>query len=166
MTTSTIDRSAWEQTTRRQRALHALTETISQDPTALPAAVRRARSETFGSLDSLLLAAHAHWVRTFEARLDHLLEQGGYGDQAAVERVWRETAQVLDGTAALLDAYADHEVLARAHADHRRRARSTAGVDLPSRWVGASRPAQRARRPAQRVERAGWRCRARALLTH
>ena len=54
MTTSTIDRSAWEQTTRRHRALHALTDSISQDPIALPAAVRRARSETFGSLDALL----------------------------------------------------------------------------------------------------------------
>ncbi|MGH1564193.1 hypothetical protein [Mumia sp. DW29H23] len=158
MTTSTIDRSAWEQTKRRQRALHALTDTLSQDPTALPAAVRRARSETFGSLDALLLDAHAQWVRTFEARLDQVLEQGGYGDQAAVDQLWLDTARTLEGTAVLLDAYADHPALVRAHAQHARRTRQATGVTLPSTWA---RPV-----PLRRTRRAGWRCRARALLAH
>ncbi|WP_370616875.1 hypothetical protein [Mumia sp. Pv 4-285] len=159
MTTSTIDRSAWEHTTSRQRALHALTTTITNDPTALQDAVRRARSETFGSLDSLLHEAHAVWMRTFDARLDAVLEHGGYGDQAAIDTLWAGVSRTLPGLALLLDTYASHPTVVQAHALHARRTRRTVGVDLPSTWATVPAERRRGRRPAC----SGLR-RARALL--
>lgn len=160
MTTSTIDRSAWEQTTHRQRTLRALTTAACQDPNALQDAVRRARSEAYDSLDSLLLDAHALWMRTFDAGLDAVLEQGGYGDQRAIEELWSDTARALAGTAILLDAYAEHPAIVRAHAQHVQRMRRTVGVELPHNWT-APRPV---RKPAGRI--ASLRGRARALLAH
>lgn len=160
MTTSTTTRSAWERTTRTQRALRDLTSAIEQDPASLHEAVRQARTETFDSLDALLREAHAQWVRTFDARLDALMENGAYGDQEAVDALWTQTSQALPGTARLLDAYADHPVLVVAHAQHARRTRHSMATELPSRWTPAPQP-------RRHVDGGGrWRRRALALLPH
>ncbi|KAA1424710.1 hypothetical protein FE697_001960 [Mumia zhuanghuii] len=159
MTTSTIHRSAWEQTTSRQRALQTLTTTIANDPSELQDAVRRARSEEFGPLDSLLHEAHALWMRTFDARLDAVLEHGGYGDQAATDALWTEVGRALPGLATLLDAYATHPTVVQAHALHARRMRRTVDVALPSGWE----PPAPVRRSRRRPACSGLR-RARALL--
>ncbi len=157
MTTSTMN-SAWQRTTHQQRALHALTTIIEQDPATLPEAVREARARDFDSLDDLLLEAHAEWVRTFNARIDVLLENGAYGDKAAFGEVWTDTARALPGTAMLLDHFADHPAVVRAHAQHLRFAWRVLAVELPSAWA---QPAAR-RQPECR----GWRGRARARLSH
>lgn len=151
MTTSTLNSTAWQRTTATQRALHTLTDSIAQDPDSLPDAVRCALGE-FDSLDDLLLNAHALWVRTFDARIDPLLESGAYGDQAAFEQVWAETADLLEGVARLLDRHADHPAVVRAHAQHVRRGQSMLDVRLPDVWVPAPR-APRRRSRAARVSR-------------
>ena len=157
---STNTRSAWERTTRTQRALRDLTSAVEQDPTSLHEAVRRARTETFGTLDMLLREAHAQWVRTFDARLDALMENGAYGDQEAVDALWTETSQALPGTARLLDAYADPPALVLAHAQHAQRTRHSMATELPSRWTTVSLPRHRTNEPGR------WRRRALALLPH
>ncbi|QMW66313.1 hypothetical protein H4N58_19630 [Mumia sp. ZJ1417] len=159
MTSSTTTRSAWERTTQRQRALRTLTSSVEKDPATLQDAVRRARTQTFGSLETLLLEAHAQWVRTFDARLDTLMENGAYGDQEAVDALWTQTATALPGTARVLDAYADHPELVRAHAQHVRRTRRSMATELPSRWT----PPTTVRRGS---EQCGWRRRAMSLLPH
>lgn len=140
---STTHLTAWQRTRNEQRALHALTRAIADDPASLADAVRVARTEGFASLDDLLLAAHAEWVRTFDARIDVLLEAGSYGDQVAFDAVWAETARALPGTALLLDHHAEHPAVVRAHAQHVRRAQHVLAVDLPSTWAVAQRPRRR-----------------------
>lgn len=155
MTTSTMNTTAWERTTRTQRALHALADAITHDPSALQDAVRRAQEEHFDSLDELLGQAHAQWVRTVDARIDVLLEAGAYGDQVAFDEIWAQTGRVLDGIALLLDHHREHPVVARAHAGQARRARVTLAVELPSTF---------AQPRIERRQRGGWGSRARALL--
>ena len=159
MPSSTTTRSAWERTTERQRALHVLTASVEDDPTALQDAVRRARTETFGSLETVLLELHAQWVRTFDAHLDALMENGAYGDQEAVDALWARTTRALPGTARVLDAYADHPTLVQAHAQHARRTRRSIAADLPARWTSST---TLVRSGAHR----SWRRRALSLLPH
>lgn len=154
MTTSTMS-SAWQRTTQHQRSLQALTMTIENDPAMLSAAVREARTQDFDSLDDLLLEAHSQWVRTFNARIDILLENGAYGDKTAFDQVWAETAQALPGTAMLLEHFADHPAVVRAHAQHTRFGRRVLAVELPSTWTAPAR-----REPEHR----GWRGVARVCM--
>lgn len=151
MTTSTLSPTAWQRTAASQHALHTLTDTIAADPASLTDAVRDALGE-FDSLDDLLLSAHALWVRTFDARIDPLLESGAHGDDEAFTKVWSETVGLLRGTALLLEHHADHPAVVRAHAQHVRRAQSMLDVRLPDSWV-ASKPAQRRRSCTGRLRR-------------
>lgn len=151
MTTSTLNPTAWQRTAASQHALHTLTDAIANDPSALPELVREALGE-FDSLDDLLLMAHAQWMRTFDARIDPLLEAGLHGDQAAFEQVWADTAGLLAGTARLLDVHADHPAVVRAHAQHVRRIQRMLDVRLPDSWA-AAQPVRRRRSCAGRIGR-------------
>lgn len=126
--------TAWQQTRRRQHALSALCQAISHDPAAIDGVVRDAAAE-FDSLDDLLVAAHLMWSRSFEARMDLLLESGAYGDQTAFDELWDATAHDLRGVALLLDRFSDHPAVIAAHRTHARRTRHALAVDLPPRWA-------------------------------
>ncbi|KHL18856.1 hypothetical protein CLV56_1383 [Mumia flava] len=141
MTTSTIDRSAWERTTQRQRALRAVTD-AAQDPAATAAAVRRARADAFDSLDDLLLAAYAQWQRTVDAQLDLALEREATVSEA-VRSAWSAAGDALPGTAALLEQHRDHPAVVQAHARHARTTRRRTGASVPTVWrtpTGSTRP--------------------------
>jgi len=150
MSTSTMTTTAWQRTTHRQRALRSVLRRIEADPAALGEIVSEACRSDFGSLDDLLLAAHQHWMRTHDARVDSLLEQGAHGDQAAFDAAWTETARLLDGVARLLDHFAEHPAVVRGHARHARRIKAMCGVDLPSTFRPASARRHRARRRGRR----------------
>ena len=152
MTTSTLNHTAWQQAAADYRALLTLTGAIAADPARLDETVRAALGES-GSLDDLLLQAHALWVRTFDARIDPLLEAGAYGDETAFARVWSDTVRVLPGVAALLERHRDHPAVVRAHAQHVRRIQRLLDVTLPDTWATASRRADRPRSCARRARR-------------
>jgi len=144
MTTSTLNPTAWQQANAAHRALRTLTDAIAVDPTALDDAVRAATTE-LGSLDDVLLQAHALWARTVDARIDPLLESGAHGDEAAFARVWADTIRLLPGVAMLLERHRDHPAVVRAHAQHVRRIQRLLDVTLPDGWAATRGAAQHRR---------------------
>lgn len=126
--------SARQQTRQRHQALRALCHHIDQNPSSVDAGIDAALSD-FTSLDDLLAAAHAAWARTFEARMDMLLESGAYGDQVAFDALWDATARDLGGLAVLLDHFRDHPAVTTARGVHARRVRNALAVDLPGAWA-------------------------------
>lgn len=146
MTTSTQNPTAWQRTHASQHALRTLTDAVASDPERLPGAVQDALG-AFDSLDDLLLRAHAHWARTFDAHVDGLVEAGAHGDDAAFARVWSELARLQPGAALLLEHHADHPAVVRAHAQHVRRIQRLLDVTLPDSWAAPSRSRQRSHAP-------------------
>ena len=146
MTTSTLNPTAWQRTTASQHALRTLTDAVASDPDGIPAAVQEALG-AFDSLDDLLLQAHAHWARTFDAQIDGLVESGAHGDDAAFARVWADLVRLQPGTALLLERHADHPAVVRAHAQHVRRIQRLLDVTLPDSWATPSRAHRRAHAP-------------------
>jgi hypothetical protein len=79
--------------------------------------------------DGFLQDVQRRWHRTFDARLDGVLESGVADTRAAVVMLWQHLAQTLPQTRVVLDAYAGHPALEPAKARHRRMLLAATGVD-------------------------------------
>lgn len=133
----TVKRStARQQARRRHQVLQDMCRGIAENPSCLLAEVDAALPD-FDSLDDVLVAAHASWARTFEARLDALLESGAYGDQRAFDALWDATARDLVGLVVLLDHFREHPAVAAARGAQARRVRNALAVELPRTWATA-----------------------------
>lgn len=120
---------AWERTHRRHRLVHAILDRVSRQGNPLLTRSERAQIDgEFGGLDGFLGEVQAYWYRTFDARLDQLLEDDlELGTQ--VDALWLALSREQPGARRLLDTYADHPVLAAGAEQHRRRLLAATGVD-------------------------------------
>ncbi|MEV1171600.1 hypothetical protein [Nonomuraea sp. NPDC049784] len=84
----------------------------------------------FGGFGEFLREAQRRWYRTFDARLDALLEDRPPDMRAAVIRLWRALADDMPEVRMLLDAHAGDPALAEFDEHHRRTLRAATGVSL------------------------------------
>jgi hypothetical protein len=134
--------TAWEQTKRRYRVLHAALEEFA-DTAAVSPATRVTIDAVFGDFDEFLLAVQRRWQRSFDARLDLVLEKSSTDTAGALRRLVRELGRDLAETRALLDAYAGHPVLAPGEERHRAAVRAATGADPTELTAEKGCPAQR-----------------------
>jgi hypothetical protein len=125
--------TAAERTRRRHRLVTDVLEDVDRrGPAALASWDEPVKSE-YGDdgVEGLLSDVWARWRRTFEARLDGVLETADPADlPAEVTRLWRAMSAEFPGSRMLLDAHADDPGLARVQARHARLLRAATGVDL------------------------------------
>jgi hypothetical protein len=91
----------------------------------LPAGLRAEVEAEFGDLGGFLGEVARRWYRTFDARLDELLERG----DRDLPRLVREVDQALPGARLLLDAHESHPALVDLREHHRRSLFAATGVD-------------------------------------
>lgn len=127
MTTTRDDDNGWQRYHRRAQAVQDVLARLPRHgaPT-LPwdddlAAV-------FGEPAELLEALHGVWTRRLLARIDLALEMGTGTPQQSVEAGWQATADALPTLRALLDRYADSEVVHRCAAGEQRLMAVAAGL--------------------------------------
>lgn len=108
---------AWERTRRRYRLLHTVLDEVARTGRpVVPAGLRTDVDAEFGDFGGFMREVRLRWQRSFDARLDGLLESlPGDGDTGSATReLWRELAEDLPATRLLLDTHATHPVLADA----------------------------------------------------
>jgi len=119
----------WEQTRRRFRVVQSVLDTVAETRRPeLPPALRAEVAAEFGDLGGLLGEVARRWYRTFDARLDELLERESV-DRAALRGLVNEVDEALPGTRLLLDAHEAHPALADLREHHRRSLLAATGVD-------------------------------------
>jgi hypothetical protein len=125
--------AAAERTRRRHRLVNdVLADVDRRGPAALAWWDEPVKSE-YGDdgLGGLLGDVWARWQRTFDARLDGVLETADPADlPAEVTRLWRTMSAEFRGSRLLLDAHAGDPTLARAQARHARLLRAATRVEL------------------------------------
>jgi len=122
--------TAWEQTNRRYDVLHAVLEEYADTAAVSPASLVTI-DVVFGGFGEFLLAVQRRWQRSFDARLDMVLEESPADLAGALRGLTRELGRDLAETRALLDAYAGHPVLAAGQERHRAAVRAATGIDQP-----------------------------------
>jgi hypothetical protein len=119
----------WEQTRRRFRLVQTTLDAVAQARRPeLPAALRAEVEAEFGDLGGFLGEVARRWYRTFDARLDELLERES-GDRSALRRLVREVDDALPGARLVLDAHEAHPALVDLREHHRRSLLAATGID-------------------------------------
>ena len=104
---------AWERTHRRYRLVHAVLDEVARTgQPVVPAALRADVDAEFGDFGGFMREVRRRWQRSFDARLDGLLESPPEHRVAAARALWRELAADLPETRLMLDTYAAHPALA------------------------------------------------------
>ncbi|MEU5879477.1 hypothetical protein [Spirillospora sp. NPDC047279] len=111
----------WSRAHRRHQLVHEVLAEIARDRRPeIPDRWAGEIEAEFGGFGEFLRDVQARWYRTFEARIDPLLESGAPDMRAALDAVWHELAGDMPGARLLLDAHVAHPALAELH-DRRRR---------------------------------------------
>ena len=123
----------WDRTRRRYRLSEEVLRDV--DRRGLPALAGwqeriEAEYDDDGGLGGFLRDLQARWRRTFDARLDAVLEDESAELDRAVPRLWAALASELSSTRRILDEYADHPTPAALQARHRRQLLALTGVDI------------------------------------
>ncbi len=114
----------WEQARRRFRLVQTVLDTVAETR-ELPAGLRAEVEAEFGDLGGFLGEVARRWYRTFDARLDELLERG----DRDLPRLARDVDDALPGARLLLDAHEAHPALVDLREHHRRSLLAATGVD-------------------------------------
>lgn len=141
---------AWERTHRRYRLVHtALDEVARTGRPEVPGSLRADLDAEFGDFGGFLREIQRRWYRSFDARLDGVLDEGPDDLAAAARQVWQELAGDLAGTLLLLDTYAEHPALVELDEWHRKVLAEVLG--------GAEAESPGDRRGVERSDRCWWR---------
>lgn len=132
---------SWNRAHRRHHLVHAVLAAVSDTGTPeVPAELRAEVDAEFGSFDGFLREVQIRWYRTFDARLDALIEAWPDDIHDALHELWQETTRLMPAARALLDEHVDHPALAVLHRHHRRQLYAATGVHLDP--LLTSRPPQ------------------------
>ena len=123
---------AWDRVRRRHQLAAAVLKDVGREGPSVTAAWRGRIDAEYGDddLSGFLRDVQAGWNRTFDARLDVVMELGADDLPEAVAEVERLVAEARPAAGLLLRAYADHPALAAGDERHRRMVLAATGVDL------------------------------------
>jgi hypothetical protein len=140
---------SWNRAHRRHHLVHLVLSAISDTGRPeIPAGLRPEVDAEFGGLEGFLREVQSRWYRTFDARLDALVECWPDDVHHALHELWREVSIAMPEARALLDAHVDHPALAALHRHHRRQLYAATGVHLDP--LLTFRPPEPARRRSPR----------------
>jgi len=124
---------SWSRVHLRQQLLRAvLADIATTGRPEIPAALTDRIDAEYGGFAEFLLAAQALWYRTFDARLDVVLETWPSDVRGALIQLEKDVNEALTGARILLDAHHSHPALAEAHRRHHRTLSWATGVSLPN----------------------------------
>lgn len=127
---------AWERVRRRHalvvEVLDSVADAHGTDPATAVTRWRDRIDAEYGDDDlaGFLRDVQRRWQRTFEARLDAVLEQEGSPSAEAVAQVWRSLREAQPATRLVLDAHAGHPAVAPDRTRQRATLLAATGVDL------------------------------------
>ncbi|MPZ80868.1 MAG: hypothetical protein GEV28_10900 [Actinophytocola sp.] len=121
---------AWERTHRRYRLVHTVLDEVARTgrPEVSVSLCADLDAE-FGDFGGFLREVQRRWYRSFDARLDGVLDEGPADLAAAAREVWQQLADDLAGTRLLLDAHAEHPALLELAEWHRKALVAVVGDD-------------------------------------
>jgi hypothetical protein len=123
---------SWSRTHLRQQLIRAvLADIAATGRPEIPTALTGRIDAEYGGFAEFLLAVQALWYRTFEARLDAVLEARPPDIRGALIQLEKDVDEALTGARILLDAHHAHPVLADLHRRHHRMLSWATGVSLP-----------------------------------
>jgi hypothetical protein len=121
---------SWGTTRRRFRLMHTVLDEVARTGRpVVPEGMRADVDAEFGDFGGFLREVQRRWQRSFDARLDGLLEAPPDDLVAAGRELWRELAADLPETRLLLDTYAAHPALAEGAQRHRTALVAVLGTD-------------------------------------
>jgi len=121
--------ATWDETRRRSRLITAVLDDVAVSGEA-DAVHRHPVVETFGDLDTLLLAVHTRWSTAVLARADDVLESDPIDPARALAAALHELDAALPGARLLLDGHAARPAVEAAEERLRTRIRADLDVDL------------------------------------
>ncbi|MFD1935621.1 hypothetical protein ACFSKW_29540 [Nonomuraea mangrovi] len=134
---------SWDRVRRRHQLVHAVLDDIAATgKPEVPSGLAGEVVAEFGGFAEFLCDVQRRWYRSFDARLDALLEESSKDMRDAVVRTWHELAAAMPSARFLLDEHDGHPALAELDEHHRRVLHAATGVDLD--LVRSARPSVRA----------------------
>jgi hypothetical protein len=123
---------SWSRTHVRQQLIRAaLADIADTGRPELPAALTARIDAEYGGFAEFLLAVQVLWYRTFDARLDAVLETWPSDTRGALIQLEKDVDEALTGARILLDAHHAHPVLADVRRRHHRTLSWATGVSVP-----------------------------------
>lgn len=127
---------SWDRMHRRHELVHAVLAAVAASgQPVVPGALRAEVEAEFGGEAGLLQEVQLRWYRSFDARLDALLEERPPDMIAALTGLWLDLGAAMPAARFLLDARADHPVLAELDERHRHTLRAATGVEVDLRLL-------------------------------
>jgi hypothetical protein len=135
---------SWNRAHHRHQLVHAVLAAISDTGRPeIPPGLRPEVDAEFGGFEEFLREVQIRWYRTFDARLDALIESWPDNIYEALDDLWQDVSRLMPAARSLLDAHVDHQALASLHRRHRRQLYAATGVHLDP--LLTSRPPERER---------------------
>lgn len=121
--------SGWEQTHRRYNLVYAVADDLARRGPVAIDDYKSAIDAEYGGIEGFLLDVQRRWFNAVDAHLDVVLEARPADVDGAVAKIVGEVAETDGQLRTVLEAFADHPVLAGGEARHRRRVLALTGVD-------------------------------------
>jgi hypothetical protein len=123
---------SWSRIHLRQQLVRAvLADIAATGSPEIPAALTDRIDAQYGGFAEFLLAVQVLWYRTFDARLDAVLETWPSDTRGALIQLEKDVDEALTGAKILLDAHHAHPALAEVQRRHHRTLSWATGVSLP-----------------------------------